>query len=119
MPFIQTQPPRHANETQIIINPECAHIEKIMMIRTQAYQVVQIVRPVVGPTQRAHVCGFRVEAGRPLEPNCADLTAIAVDDFDLTTQKCIADDPMDHAVNALWSRIARRYCELPGFLGPY
>ena len=61
MPFMQTQLPRHANETQIIINPESAHIEEIMMIRTQAHQVVYRVRPVVRPTQRSHMCYFAIE----------------------------------------------------------
>ena len=33
MPSIQTQLPIHANETQIIIDPEGAHVEEIMVIR--------------------------------------------------------------------------------------
>lgn len=110
--LMQPQLSRRANQTQIIIDPKRPHVEEVMMIRTQAQQVVHGIWPIVGPTQRTNVCSFRVETCRPLQLQSADLTTAFVEFFEPTAQERIPNNPIDSVENARGRVIARRYRKL-------
>ena len=98
MARVHAQPSFDPDQHEAVCERELPPVELDVVIGAEAEYVLQHVRPLVRPTERADVRGLRIGAGRGVELDPADLAVIAVEPLHRSRHRGITDDAGYHNV---------------------